>query len=239
MSSKTLEPRQAAPGAARRWTLQAVTLIGRAPLSFGLLLLATVVVDRLTTDLSAFWLAPLGALLYWPLFAAALIAARQADDAPKPTGSLALTVIRIGASAAALCAFLVWLPRGPGTPIHTASFWNLAAMWGSLAFYITGAFLLPLVGFSRISAGAALRLSWRGHRRNVGSSLGLSLLLMSTTVGLPLVLPLPMVGFVPLLHAALAYVAYREIFEGRACNAVVHPVIQLRPATVAIRRSAR
>jgi len=241
MSSKPLEPRRVAPRAIVRWGAQALALIARAPLPFGCALLGAVLVDRfLAPHLATLWLTPIAALLYWPWFAAAILIARAADEEHRASAHLWATVLQVGVCVAALCAFLLWLPPGELTFSTAPSFWRLASLWGSLGFYATGAFLIPLIGFCRLPGWFALRASWLGHRRNQEPSLGLSALLGATTILLPLLLPPALAGLIPLFHGALSYVAYRDIFEARAQNAVPARALALVPVPIpAARRSGR
>lgn len=237
MNTPLFEPRRVAASAPLRWIRESVALIGRAPLGFGLVLVAATIVDRfvfraLAPLATPAQLALVGALLYWPLLAASIVVARSADLAGPATHGTRLWRSAIGAAviAAGLCAIGVWLPSSAhASPSQTHSLWPLGVLWGSLASYLLGSSFLPLMAFSPASRSAVLALSWRAHRRNPQPSVGLSMVLMlSSTIGASL-LPAALSVIVVAFHGTLFYVAYREIFEGRARNAepVVQPAVRV------------
>ncbi|HZP13969.1 MAG TPA: hypothetical protein VFB36_16245 [Nevskiaceae bacterium] len=241
MNSPVFEPRRVAASAPLQWIRQAAALIARAPLGFGLILVMATVVDRVVFRALAPIATPahfalIGALLYWPLLAAAIVVARAADLSGPATHGARLWRWAIGAAviAAGLCAIGVWLPAsGHAVAQQTHSLWPLAVLWGSLASYLLGTSFLPLMAFSPASRPAVLALSWRAHRRNLQPSVSLSLVVMlSSTVGACL-LPAALAAIVVAFHGALFYVAYREIFEGRARNA--EPVVQPAVSVAVVR----
>jgi hypothetical protein len=226
MSSPLFEPRRVAAHAALRWISQSAALMARAPLGFGLVLTAATLADRFVLGLISSIATPahtalVGALLYWPLLAASIVVARSADlAAPAAHGArLWRSAIAAAVIAGGVCALGVWLPKGAAAPIHEMrSLWPLAVLWGSLATYLLGTSFLPLMAFSPAHRPAVLRLSWRAHRRNPQPSVSLSMLVMfSSTLGATLI-PAELCSLVVAFHGTLFYVAYREMFEGRARN---------------------
>ncbi len=237
--NKLFEPRRVQAHAALRWVGQSAALMARAPLGFGLVLAAAVIVDRVVLGALAAILTPaqlalVGAACYWPLLAASIVVARSADRTGPIAHGARLWRSAIGAAliAAGLCAIGVWLPQRSASSAHEVrSLWPLAVLWGSLASYLMGTSFLPLMAFSPAVRGTVLSLSWRAHRRNPRPSLTLSMLVMLTsTLGASL-LPAGLCAILVAFHGTLFYVAYREMFEGRARNlaAVRHPATELVP----------
>jgi hypothetical protein len=230
MNSQPFEPRQVAAHAAARWTLQALELIARAPIGLGLLLLSAIVVDRLALDvvsqLPSAQAALVCAISYWPVLAMSMLIARSSDTkGSRPRiGLLWQSAISAAVIAAGICAIGAW--RAHGATMDLPSVWPLAIHWGGLASYLVGAFFLPLMAFSPAARQSVPGLSWCAHRRNLTPSVALSLIMMVTSTLAVAILPPALTPAVITFHGALFYVAYREIFEGRARNLAARPVVQ-------------
>jgi hypothetical protein len=260
-----IEPRQAAPGALRRWSLQALRLIGRGPgVWLGLVLLICLAIflgQRL----------PLvsGVLALTGFFGSVLVAARM--DAPAEASfSDVLAVLRehgpqlLGFSAViAVAGALVWMLFLARPEV---SWWNvlyternvvvaLSSDWfvALRQVFVYSAYALGLLFFGLNIPGltaflqfpcttllglpfrAAYRAGTAAQMKNLGPMLGIGLLFVLLPVLAVLLVP----PAVPLLYCflgALAYVAFREIFLGIGEN---RAWVDGRGYAVSLKASAR
>lgn len=242
-----LEPREAAPGALLRWTLEACGLIARGSwfwLGLTLLLcLAIFASQRLPL---------VGGMLALMSFFGSILAAAALDEPAEPSLTRVLAVLRLRARSILLfagiiaCAgALIWilLLARPGV-----SWWNviytsrnvvdvLSADWfvALRQIFVYSAYALGLsyfglnipglTSFFQFACHTLLELSFReayragaaAQMKNLGPMLGVGLLFIL----LPVVAVLLFPPAVPLLYCylgALAYVSFREIFMGEVRN---------------------
>lgn len=244
-----IEPRQAAPGALRRWSRQALGLIARGAgvwLGFVVLLCLAIFAGQRLPMVS-------GILALMGFFASVLAAARL--DSPGPV-SMADIVAVLRQHGRELVAFplviasvgaLVWvffLAR-PGVP-----WWNVVyternavvalSADGFVALrqvFVYSAYALGLLFFGLNIPGltaflqfpcttllglpfrAAYRAGAAAQMKNLGPMLGVGFLFILLPVAAVLLLP-PLVPVLYCFLGALAYVAFREIFLGVGENRV-------------------
>ncbi|MCL4721644.1 MAG: hypothetical protein KJ041_06735 [Gammaproteobacteria bacterium] len=242
-----LEPREAAPGALLRWTIQAFGLIARGSgfwLGLTLLLCLAIFVGQRLPLVSG--------MLALTSFFGSILAAAALDEPARPSLTRVLRLLRIRARSILLfagfiaCAgALIWILflAGPGV-----SWWNviytrrnvvevLSADWfvALRQIFVYPAYALGLSWFGLNIPGLtsffqfachtlldlpvreAYRAGAAAQMKNLGPLLGVGLLFIL----LPVVAVLLFPPAVPLLYCylgALAYVSFREIFTGEVRN---------------------
>ncbi len=238
-----IEPRQARPGALRRWSVEAVGLIGRGiSVWLGLILLLCLAIfagQRL----------PLvsGILALMAFFGSILVAARLDQSGPVSLTEVLATLRRHGPTLVgysvviAVAGALVWILflARPGIP-----WWNvlysernivavLSDNWYialrqvfvysayALGLLFFGLNIPGLTSFLQFPCTTLLGLPFRtayqagaaAQMKNLGPMLGVGLLFIALPVVAVLLLP-PLVPLLYCFLGALAYVAFREIFLG-------------------------
>jgi len=243
----TLEPRQAAPGALRRWVCLALQLLWRGAgvwLALGLLMCLWIFVGHRLPLLSA--MLALSALL------GSILIAAQVDRSPRVRLADTLTMLRVHAplmlrfsALITIAGAIIWvvLLAKPGV-----AWWNIfytsrnavdvlspdgfvalrqifvySAFALGLCYFglnipgLTSIFQFPCMTLLGLPYRDALRLGAAGQIRNLNAVLAIGALFVVLPVLFGLLLPV----LVPVLYCffgALTYVAFREIFLGVSEN---------------------
>ncbi len=244
-----IEPRQAAPGALRRWSVQALGLIGRGVsvwLGLVLLLCLAIFAGQRLPLIS-------GVLALMAFFGSILVAARLDQSDAASFSDVLATLRRHGhhlvafSAVIALAGALVWVsllarPEVPWWNVLYTERNGVAALSGNwfvalrqvfvysayaLGLLFFGLNIPGLTAFLQFPCTTLLGLPFRdayragaaAQMKNLGPMLGVGLLFILLPVVAVLLLP----PAVPLLYCylgALAYVAFREIFLGITENRV-------------------
>lgn len=254
-----IEPRAAAPGAVRRWSRQALALLWRGRgfwLALSLLMCLWMFVAHRFPLLDG--LLAVGALLAGVLIAAQLDreGPLRLGEALSMLRSHAGTLLRY-AALVTLVGAVVWLTllARPGV-----AWWNIlytsrnavetlspdgfaalrqvfvySAFALGLSYFglnipgLTSFFQFPCMAMLGLPFRDAWRLGAAGQIRNLGPMLAVALLFVLLPVAFGLWLPF----LVPVLYCffgALTYVAFREIYLGRAENRRLAPSAALAPS---------